>query len=491
MANVVYKYSEIIQEIGTKVYKFFGDAKKAMLKRGLGDAQLGILKQQMYLGGLQQGTRQLSYADGSVVACKSVLGADTVEIYVPPFIPAAERKKIALPGQPKAFFRIQVFRDDDVTVPYGIPGAPVFDVLSDWYWFSLSISDEDGEDIADVFFEDDEEESIESFYKRNADGSRKKDADGNDVSVWNPTLKCWEFDSYIWNANEPAHPTKPPEGSTPALVWDGALGKYVATKTKYVIRANCRNGVGSYYRKLTPGQLDAGEWPRDLGGLVAEDRRVSTGDYVIAIPYAEFSNSYSPPQSDYITKALLEITTNPEVDEPVIAAYFASGPLKSLFLYGGADLWLYVTSNNIFSNTLIVKSSIPYSVSESVWTQYTGPDIFMSIKDQSILAVRKYKYTGLYEAAMNAVGTKLNTTINSKDPNTAVVEVFNVVSSSVAGEAYPVSLTLANGSAYATIGVVDSNPFVLHISVDGYYNDNTYKFSLWHLGEESPKWWKP
>ena len=177
-------------------------------------------------------------------------------------------------GGGRKYLRIKLFRDDDIVNPLGELHHP------DFY---LQVFDINFYTIADIHAA-----NPESYFKRNADGSRLKDKDGNDIPVYNPKLKCWEFEGYIWNENEPTHPT------TFQAIWSG--GKYYPLAKQFVIVASCENGISVYYKMLTPEEISAGKWPRTHVLPSEGGPSIVLGNYALSIPYLKTENYISLPK---------------------------------------------------------------------------------------------------------------------------------------------------------------------------------------------------
>ena len=173
------------------------------------------------------------------------------------------------------YLRIQLFRDDDIVNPLG--------EMRDQRFYLL-VADTDLSNYIVIILD----LEPNSYFKYNADGTRKKDKDGNDIPVYNSVLKCWEFDSYIWNKDEPEHPTSPPRISVagvyePSRIWDRKKNKYISTsKEGFGIQVRCENGMTCYYKKLTLAEKILKKWPRSMGW---QQFGLKPDDYVLPIPY--------------------------------------------------------------------------------------------------------------------------------------------------------------------------------------------------------------
>jgi len=172
------------------------------------------------------------------------------------------------------FLKIKLFRDDDIVNPLGELHHP------DFY---LQVFDINFNAIADIYAA-----NPESYFKRNTDGSRLKDKDGNDIPVYNPELKCWEFEGYIWNKNEPTHPT------TFQAIWSG--GEYHPLAKQFIIVARCENGIPIYYKMLTPEEISAGKWPRTHKLPSEGGPPIVSGNYALSIPYLKTESYISLPK---------------------------------------------------------------------------------------------------------------------------------------------------------------------------------------------------
>jgi len=71
-------------------FKYLGDKYNANRLRFSALRHLEILKNAMRFQGLQQNRRVVTFADGVSFLCSSVLGFDTIEIYVPPLLPVTK-----------------------------------------------------------------------------------------------------------------------------------------------------------------------------------------------------------------------------------------------------------------------------------------------------------------------------------------------------------------------------------------------------------------
>jgi hypothetical protein len=72
-----------MREVGPVRIQFFGDKAAAQSRIGRARVELGELKQQMLLGGLDQHVRTTVLADGTVIVCASAFGQDEISITVP------------------------------------------------------------------------------------------------------------------------------------------------------------------------------------------------------------------------------------------------------------------------------------------------------------------------------------------------------------------------------------------------------------------------
>jgi len=73
-------------------FKYSGDKYNANRLKFFGLRQLEILKSAMRYQGLHQNRRLVKFADGVTVLCTSIMGIDTVDIYVPPLLPVLGKK---------------------------------------------------------------------------------------------------------------------------------------------------------------------------------------------------------------------------------------------------------------------------------------------------------------------------------------------------------------------------------------------------------------
>jgi len=218
-------------------------------------------------------------------------------------------------------FSLKLYRDDDIVHPLG-------ELRND---FSLYINDEEWNQIVCIGDWDEE-----SYYKRNADGSRLKDAEGNDVPVYNSATKRWEFDSYIWDESNPTHPVIPPKGETPAQYW--YRGQYNEASTNLMIYCSCEDSPGAYYRNLSAADKALGKWPRMIDwstywAYPASEKFVKATDIVFPLPYFKATIgsyvgvSWDAVWSGYpmVQGSSLSVTSSVESSLPWKASYGVSG----------------------------------------------------------------------------------------------------------------------------------------------------------------------
>lgn len=220
----------------------------------------------------------------------------------------------------RQYFRVQVFRDDDITNPIGNDiregGQSPFWTNDDWpndadtVLQNIAIYDEHFNLVAYCG-----RGEPESLFKHNLDGTRQKDADENDVTTYNEEARCFEFDSYLWDVNfnginGDLHPMHPPyrEGNRNvyARIWDEDEEKYVTESTSgYWITANVQYSRTAWRRILTKEEKENNAWPRinDPGNIAAPDwdeelkRKTQITypcDVLMVLPYARGSSSFDP-----------------------------------------------------------------------------------------------------------------------------------------------------------------------------------------------------
>ena len=71
-----------------------GNESRAKGLLGEGRHQLSILRNAMTFQGLKQLQRVVRFNDGTIIKCSSCFGQDTVNVFVPPYIPVEEERKI-------------------------------------------------------------------------------------------------------------------------------------------------------------------------------------------------------------------------------------------------------------------------------------------------------------------------------------------------------------------------------------------------------------
>lgn len=79
-----------MREYGPVGKSFAGDTSAAKTRIGIARTQLGIMKNMMALGGLQQLVRNVKLADGTLIRVQSIFGQDRISITVPPGAAAGE-----------------------------------------------------------------------------------------------------------------------------------------------------------------------------------------------------------------------------------------------------------------------------------------------------------------------------------------------------------------------------------------------------------------
>ena len=218
--------------------------------------------------------------DNGAIAGAAAGFAEEDEVIVQVKTDKSEARVIAhVDGVRSCGWKIKIFRDDDIVNPINAPASDFYLQMWDDHW--------------NIIINIDPVYDPESYYKRNADGSRKKDSEGNDIPVFNPVTKCWEFDSYIRDKGAPTHPVIPPRGSAPAKFWNGSAYEDAVAPNGYVIATWCRSGSKIYYRNLTEEQKESKKWPRFLSynawdaAPVSEKRVMPSGTLILAIPYLE------------------------------------------------------------------------------------------------------------------------------------------------------------------------------------------------------------
>ena len=362
------------------------------------------------------------------------------------------------------YLKIQLFRDDDIVNPLGEPHDSSF---------YLQVVGIDGYNIVNIH-----EWEPNSYFKYNADGTRKKDGDGNNIPVYNPILKCWELDSYIWNENEPEHPTTPPRVSVagvyePAKVWDGDKGVYISTSTTgFAILAGCENGIGVYYKKLTIEDMLAKKWSRSMDW---DYNLVKPGKYVLPIPYFKQAfTSYNPPRDVdnliwLVTRGKCEVTASVITSVPWIVGYSAfcqrSDPLfmGDGVMYDCGHGFLYSKSGLFPSGYATFEITSEDGVLSAGITGYPASASASGTLEQSNNILES---SPVYELRVENPGPLQGIyyfpTMHPGHP------------SGVFGVSYPFNKAWFRGTLSISLSI-----------------DDTYEYSTWYFGQPSPKWWSP
>jgi len=328
-------------------------------------------------------------------------------------------------GEEKTYFKIKLFRDDDITNPINNPETHAyfrFEALQYvGFWHEVI--------VISVY-------TPESFYKRDSSGARLQ-KNGADVHVYNSEKNVLELDSYLYDSSYPTHPVKPPymEGGIyhPAEYWDGT--KYVKTQQEGMgLHCACDDSLGATYRTLSAADIELKKWPRYIvyPTLTNSDMFIKPRNIAMVLPYLDYSLG-------------------------------ATVPPKAIYS-GGIYGWKLNTNETIRLVSTII-CSIPFTETYSavaVHEPYYGTNVTV-ISDNS-----EFNIASSERLLNESLTASLKTSVT-------IGELLS----------FGVTLTNFGPEHYFVGGYSGGTYYNANVGIAFSYG-TTYEYSTWHLGEDPP-----